>query len=338
MPSRVGLWCWAVGLALCPVVQGQDRFEPSVTNPGARSLGLGGAFVALADDATAAYANPAGLVQLVRPEISVEVRFRGDQQGAAPTLLSGVGFGSFVLPRGRWSLAVYAQTLADLELSMGLGDTVVVVNDLTLANAGLSAGLQVSEALSVGLGLTFMNGSYSGLGFGSAQVPQPMVIDSTRSEAGFIAGVLWSLDEAWAFGLSHRSGADFEFGVRSAADQRITAVLPRVTAGGARWRSPDGQATVAVEIERLSGSDDRTRLHLGGEWAFLGSSPVVGLRVGLWHDPGTGSPSVPGPAPFDDVLHASGGVGVAFRWVQLDLGVDVSDVVTTTSLSAIFSW
>ena len=49
-------------------------FEFSFSNPGARSLGLGGAFAALADDATAAFANPAGLVQLVLPEISAELR------------------------------------------------------------------------------------------------------------------------------------------------------------------------------------------------------------------------------------------------------------------------
>ena len=45
--------------------------EFSFSNPGARSMALGGAFVALADDATAAFANPAGLVQLLRPEVSL---------------------------------------------------------------------------------------------------------------------------------------------------------------------------------------------------------------------------------------------------------------------------
>ena len=45
-------------------------FQVSFSNPGARSLGFGGAFVALDDDATAAFANPAGLVQLSRPEVS----------------------------------------------------------------------------------------------------------------------------------------------------------------------------------------------------------------------------------------------------------------------------
>ncbi|MCK5376295.1 MAG: hypothetical protein KAJ97_04375, partial [Acidobacteria bacterium] len=51
-----------------------STFEFSFSNPGARSLGFGGAFAALADDATAAFANPAGLVQLVLPEVSVELR------------------------------------------------------------------------------------------------------------------------------------------------------------------------------------------------------------------------------------------------------------------------
>ncbi|MCP4352413.1 MAG: hypothetical protein GY795_43695 [Desulfobacterales bacterium] len=49
---------------------------PSSPNPvgsGARALGMGGAFIAIADDATAASWNPAGLAQLERPEISFGV-------------------------------------------------------------------------------------------------------------------------------------------------------------------------------------------------------------------------------------------------------------------------
>lgn len=47
---------------------------PSSPNPvgsGARALGMGGAFIAVADDATAATWNPGGLVQLENPEMSV---------------------------------------------------------------------------------------------------------------------------------------------------------------------------------------------------------------------------------------------------------------------------
>ena len=47
---------------------------PSSFNPvgsGARALGMGGAFIAVADDATAASWNPGGLVQLENPEVSI---------------------------------------------------------------------------------------------------------------------------------------------------------------------------------------------------------------------------------------------------------------------------
>jgi hypothetical protein len=47
---------------------------PSSFNPvgsGARALGMGGAFIAVADDATAASWNPGGLIQLEKPEISM---------------------------------------------------------------------------------------------------------------------------------------------------------------------------------------------------------------------------------------------------------------------------
>jgi len=49
-------------------------------NPGARSLGMGGAFLGLADDASAAEANPAGLTILRKPEFSVELRNYEEQQ------------------------------------------------------------------------------------------------------------------------------------------------------------------------------------------------------------------------------------------------------------------
>src|SRR5436190_18966730 len=43
-------------------------------NPGAKSLALGGAFAGVADDATASFANPAGLTLLGGPAVSVEIR------------------------------------------------------------------------------------------------------------------------------------------------------------------------------------------------------------------------------------------------------------------------
>ncbi len=55
-------------------------------NPSARSLALGGAFVGLADDATAALVNPAGLIELTLSEVSIEGRYRSFSH---PFLTSG---------------------------------------------------------------------------------------------------------------------------------------------------------------------------------------------------------------------------------------------------------
>lgn len=59
----------------CAFPQIIQRLEiPSSPNPvgsGARALGMGGAFIAVADDATAASWNPGGLIQLETPEVSV---------------------------------------------------------------------------------------------------------------------------------------------------------------------------------------------------------------------------------------------------------------------------
>lgn len=51
--------------------------SPTPVGSGARAAGMGNAFVAIADDATAASWNPAGLVQMERPEISLAYMWNG---------------------------------------------------------------------------------------------------------------------------------------------------------------------------------------------------------------------------------------------------------------------
>ena len=75
----VALCCtfFLIGSGIFSVVSAQPlaRIEiPSTFNPvgsGARALGMGGAFIAVADDATAASWNPGGLTQLETPEFSI---------------------------------------------------------------------------------------------------------------------------------------------------------------------------------------------------------------------------------------------------------------------------
>jgi len=73
-PSRRIAAFLALGLAWPLLSRAQEleiAVSPSPVGSGARAAGMADAFVAIADDATAASWNPAGLVQLERPEISI---------------------------------------------------------------------------------------------------------------------------------------------------------------------------------------------------------------------------------------------------------------------------
>jgi long-chain fatty acid transport protein len=112
-------------------------------NPGARSLGMGGAFLGLADDASAAEANPAGLTILRKPEVSLEVRNYLEQQlftttGTFPEIgrsafthhsdRAVITFGSAVLPVKKFTFGVYYHEPLNNE---GGGAVVPVRDDIT---------------------------------------------------------------------------------------------------------------------------------------------------------------------------------------------------------------
>jgi long-subunit fatty acid transport protein len=96
-------------------------FRFNLSNPGARSLGLGGAFIAVADDATAALANPAGLMLLEKPEFFTEIRdrvaddssleqslspFESVSSETFPNAVFSPSFVSYVYPSERWAAGV----------------------------------------------------------------------------------------------------------------------------------------------------------------------------------------------------------------------------------------
>ena len=71
-------------------------FRFNLINPGARSLALGGAFVSLADDATAAQANPSGLSFLGATEYFAEYRYVDNAPSAVTRESLPAGVNTFV--------------------------------------------------------------------------------------------------------------------------------------------------------------------------------------------------------------------------------------------------
>lgn len=61
------------------MVLAQYNSDFNITGAGARAEGFGGAFIGLADDATAVVWNPSGLTQLERPEASIVTRYISDK-------------------------------------------------------------------------------------------------------------------------------------------------------------------------------------------------------------------------------------------------------------------
>jgi len=200
IPRIASVLFLALTVLLSPVpVSAQQAVVPlqlSFSDPGARSMGLGGAFVAMADDATAAFANPAGLVQLLKPEVSIEARnwrhsmpyTRSGRVEGAPSgfgldvtagvnraessyYTTGISFLSLVYPAGDWSFAIYRHKYADLEFS---GETQGVFgggsdccqerwydqkmhSEQDVVSYGLAAAYRFNDSFSAGFGLVYFD-------------------------------------------------------------------------------------------------------------------------------------------------------------------------------------
>jgi len=112
----------------------QFRFS----NPGARSLGFGGAFIGLADDATSPVANPAGMSRIAKRSASLELNYNRTendipyaagaiqqtnlfefdynfQGSSAPESMFQVPYLAAVFPSGRWRFAVFTHQQANLK-------------------------------------------------------------------------------------------------------------------------------------------------------------------------------------------------------------------------------
>lgn len=163
-------------------------------NPGAKAKAMGGSFVGLADDATATFANPAGLVLIGRTELSLEARatrvetpflaggrlsgavigegldtVAGPVFGSSVGTDAGVAFASVIAPRGAWSLAGYRHELVRVDqrftstgvfqqLPGGFTSTRELpqqaIRRLAVTGYGVAVGYRPFDELSVGLGFT----------------------------------------------------------------------------------------------------------------------------------------------------------------------------------------
>ncbi len=327
-----------VALAAAPLAaQSNDEIQTGTqfnfSTPGARSLALGGAFLGLADDATAAYTNPAGLAQLVAAEFSAEGRaftftsrfgeaghtplheltgrgidtVDGIRDGEIEDSTAGLSFLSWVYPGKRFSLALYRHELANFEASLltqGLfvGPRSATARlsparsrlDLEVVNWGVSGAWRLSDAFSLGLGVSYYDftlgslterffvapstgdptdATLTGGRFGPADF-LPENLFNTQVQTGddddvaVNAGFLWKMGRRFSLGGVFREGPGFAFDatfVYGPAGTTPGEVDPEV-GGAGTFRVPDvfglglayrvGEAAVfTLDVARVEYSD-----------------------------------------------------------------------------------
>jgi hypothetical protein len=232
---------------------------------GARAMGMGGAFVAVADDATAGFFNPAGLVQIKQR-------------------IFGAFYRKMTLDR-KLSYVVYNQpirdeaTIALAWINAGVGDVMGRDSDghpteeiSNYQNAvHLFLGRRILDQLSVGLGIGYIqynlaNVDAYGIGFGVSVMGRPMPklrLGASLEELGMRYS--WASGEYWQqFGLLGSSvKEDFPFNARV----------------GTSYLLLEDRVLISAELEK--NEKQKGRIHLGAEgWALENVAGRIGYDRG----------------------------------------------------------
>lgn len=224
----------ARALVASPDVFGLDfRFN----NPGARANAMGGAFIGLADDATAAFTNPAGLTVLTKPEISVEFKAGNyttriiDRIGTSDydKTASGLSFISFAYPAKNTTVTIYRHQLMNAKADFvwheidthdpnpanWLDSDTYVDSDTQVNTLGVGLGTKLNDRLSLGLSVGLSQLDYKTTSFRYQEVAGAMTPDSKEesnsndSAEQYTISLLWNVAGELNLGLVYRQGPKF---------------------------------------------------------------------------------------------------------------------------------
>ena len=137
----------------------------NITGAGARAAGMGGAFIGVADDATAVVWNPGGLTQLYRPEASIVSKYNSskseleDWKNIKSNFVLEFVSAAYPFMNSKMVVALAYQRPIDLYEDFSSGST--EINSTGGADTfTFGAGYQVLPFLSVGLAANMWFGKY----------------------------------------------------------------------------------------------------------------------------------------------------------------------------------
>ena len=257
-PVRLLPACTAAFLAAALLTAGRSsaqtntenfaQFRFNFNNPGARATGIGGAFMSIADDATASEANPAGLTTLLKPELSLEGKaiqfithvgnfsstggpasFSLNEKDFKSSVISP-SFISIVYPRHRFTFALFRHELMNFEsdyytqgsLVPGLTDGSYFFpaksnTRIHVDNYGGSVAYRFRESFSVGVsaGVSLMSmqstiSRYFVAIFNDGTLANVATIDDKATNFFVNAGVIYKPVENLSIGLTYKRRPSFQ--------------------------------------------------------------------------------------------------------------------------------
>jgi long-subunit fatty acid transport protein len=237
----VGLAALAASAALAQTQLPNPGLQVQFAPPGARALGMGATFVAVADDATAAVSNPAGLIILSRPEVSAQFRYSsftstspfGADLPDSEESIGSVSFASFVYPKKSFALGFFynqptnfkaaynaSWTNYDSDIRRDVTETLSSSQSVKFENFGASAAFKLGESVSVGGSIrgTRVSREMSFAYSWSAAVTPPTSVtfkdgaSGSPTEVSFGAGVLVNPNGRFSVGANYSYGPEVNIG------------------------------------------------------------------------------------------------------------------------------
>lgn len=216
------------------------EFQFNFSPPGARAKGMGSTFIALADDASATYANPAGLAFLRDPAITIEYSYTTKKEITGvvsgninfgytqePVIDRDLSFFSLNYRFKEWYLALFghnfleekqARSFTARSLSNGLEEIATLNVALGLNGKTYGVGL----ARRIGSWKAGMTIGLSNLAIDSRSQKQKLIILPQFSSETFTteihgrkqaltwsAGLLWHASDQWSMGMVYRENPSF---------------------------------------------------------------------------------------------------------------------------------